>query len=81
MNLVQHVTVSSMTAVVPALMKLLRDDPQQFLPSSDTGPSVRGIEEGQHLFNNAMLMEAVPSVNKGQALHTSTEERYVLYID
>lgn len=83
-----------MTAVIPALMKLLREDPQQFLRSTDTrcplgstvaGPSVRGIEEGQHIaVFNAMLIKAVPSVSKGQIQdvrtpdsHPSTEERYM----
>lgn len=95
MNLVHHVTMSSMNAVVPALMRLLTKDPQQFLSSPDTccplgftaaSPSLQSIEEGQHIavFNKAMLIEAVPSVSKGQTQdvrtpdsHLSIEERYI----
>ncbi|XP_041960652.1 uncharacterized protein LOC121719258 [Alosa sapidissima] len=77
-NLVQHVTMSSMNAVVPALIKLLTVDPQQFLTCSEThyclldletaGPSLRWSDEGRHVtvLNNAMLMKASTEGSSGQ---------------
>ncbi|KAG5278729.1 hypothetical protein AALO_G00102120 [Alosa alosa] len=77
-NLVQHVTMSSMNAVVPALIKLLTVDPQQFLTCPEThyclldletaGPSLRWSDEGRHItvLNNAMLMKASTEGSSGQ---------------
>lgn len=87
MNLVQHVTMSSVNAVIPALVRLLTENPQQFLSSLDTrcplgstaaGPALRGIDEGHHntAFNKVMLMKAVPTVSNGQTQDVKTPDSH-----
>ncbi|XP_062400254.1 uncharacterized protein LOC134090653 [Sardina pilchardus] len=85
--MVQHVTMSSMNAVVPALMKLLREDPQQFLASPEThclsdletaGTSLRCKEEGQHVavLDNTMLMNVDPKGSSGHTQEVTTPDSH-----